>query len=207
MVEHEHHVYRAMVLLKIIGFAKVIVSTNATAKKQLWLFKRELKNDDIHIAEVIIILFGFDLNLMSYRFPTPQRLRGTVVPHCMEPVPAQILMSAPTQEHVLFVHSMKPVVPEVPGAILPPDNTGSAVAQQFVPMQELPEPAVAPQPVHPILPPPAVPEEVVPQPVRAPGMPVVQDAAPVDASQGTRQSQRIQNRVLFLPPANRRRLQ
>ena len=32
LVEHENYVFRAMVLLKIIGFAKVTLSTNATAK-------------------------------------------------------------------------------------------------------------------------------------------------------------------------------
>ena len=43
VAEHEDHVHRAMVLLKVVGFAQVSLSTNATAKKQLWSFKRELK--------------------------------------------------------------------------------------------------------------------------------------------------------------------
>ena len=33
VVEHEDYVFRAMVLLKIVGFAKVTLSTNATTKK------------------------------------------------------------------------------------------------------------------------------------------------------------------------------
>ena len=97
---------------------------------------------------------------------------------------------------------MKPVVPEVLGDIVP-----LAIAQQVVPMQDFQEPVIEPQAVHPVVPLSAVPDDAVPQPVRAPSMQVPQDAAPVHASQGTRQSQRIQNRVLYLPPANRRRLQ
>ena len=126
--------------------------------------KRELKNDDIRIAEVINILSGFDLNLMSYGLPTPQRFLGTVVPHHMEPLPADIVTSVPTPEHVKFVQSMKPPVLRIPvGVFLLPDDVGAAVAQQVVPVQHLPVVPVgsvpglafAPQPVHPVVPLPA----------------------------------------------------
>ena len=67
-----------------VGTAKVSLSTNWNLSKQLWLFKRELKNDDVGIADVINILSAFDLGVMLYRFPVLPQLRSTTLPVSME---------------------------------------------------------------------------------------------------------------------------